>query len=258
MALDSTGEAATVRFPKPPITRLSTPHYDVGRAGHPVIGICYHIAAGSRAGVVEWFANPASKVSSHCLICRDGTILQFVDLGDTAWTQGVVNKPTWPLIKQYPAPNRSLIGIEHEGQTGDPWTEEMYAADLALTLYLCERFGIKPERPYLLGHNELDSVNRPQCPGQTFPWTRLLGDLRTIYTPEAPPGLSLPRLVRPVPITCDDRLLGQQYVAMGWADSDGMVWAPVRAAVEAVDGVVMALPPDGPVQKVNLRVRPTP
>lgn len=244
-----------MRFPKPPITRLSSPNCDQGRGGQAVVGICYHIAAGSRAGVVEWFATPASKVSSHFLVCRDGTILQFVELSDTAWTQGVVNRPTWPLIAQYPAPNRALIGIEHEGQTGDAWTEEMYAGDLALTLYLCERFGIRPERPYLLGHNELDSANRPQCPGPTFPWDRLLRDLHDIYTPDTTPATPTPRLVRPVPITCDDRPLGQQYVAMGWADSDGMVWAPVRAAVEAVGGQAIAEPADGPAQKVNVRAR---
>ena len=165
-------------YPKPTVTPHHTPHFETGRHNQPIVGICFHIAQGSRSSVVDWFANPASQVSSHYLINRDGSIDQFVQDEDTAWTQGRVGEPTWPLYAQYSAPNRVLIGIEHEGDYEQPWTEAMYQADLALCRYLCAAHKIKPERPYLLGHFELDSVSRLNCPGPNFPWDRLLADLQ--------------------------------------------------------------------------------
>ena len=171
-------------FPKPPVTRSPTPNFEHGRASHRVVGICFHIADGSRDSVVSWFANPASRVSAHFLICRDGSILQFVDEADTAWTQGILSQPTWPLLAQYRYPNQVLIGIEHEGTFEQPWTEPEYAADLALSLYLCSAYNIKPERPYLLGHSDLDTVSRAHCPGPNFPWERLAGDLQQLLRPD--------------------------------------------------------------------------
>lgn len=176
-------------FPAPTVRRQATPHYDAGRDGQPIVGICFHIAQGSRSSVLSWFSNPASKVSSHYLISRDGSIDQFVDEADTAWAQGQVNRPIWPLLAQYPHPNRVLISVEHEGYTEQPWTEAEYQADLTLCLHLCETYGIQPERPYLLSHRELDTVDRPYCPGPNFPWDRLLADLQLLLRPGLPAWL---------------------------------------------------------------------
>jgi len=182
------------RFVRPSVTRRTTPNFDRGREGQPVIGICFHIAVGSRSSVINWFANPAAQVSSHFLVCRDGSIVQFVDEADTAWGQGVVNRPTWPLIAQYPRPNRVLIGVEHEGTPDQAFTAAEYQADLALALYLCEAYQIQPQRPFLLGHSELDTVNRANCPGPNFPWVRLLADLQAML----PPPPELPEWLPPV------------------------------------------------------------
>lgn len=183
-----------MRFPRPPVVPAPTPNFGYprgarGRQGHPVLGICYHIAEGSRAAVTDWFANPDSEASSHFLICRDGTIVQFVDETDVAWTQGRAVNPTWPLYDPAVNPNLVLIGIEHEGHSGQEWTEGMYRADLALTLHLCERFQIPPLRPYLLGHNEIDPRDRRHCPGDSFPWARLLAELAARQAEAVPPAL---------------------------------------------------------------------
>lgn len=241
-----------MRFAKPPITRLSTPNFDIGRAGYPVVGLCYHIAAGSRDGTVSWFANPASQVSAHFLICRDGEILQFVDITDTAWTQGTINKPTWPLLKTYPKPNRVLIGIEHEGNPGDLWTGAMYKADVALTLYLCERLGIKPERPYLLGHSELDSVDRPNCPGPNFPWPTFLDDLQRAWKGTIAVPDNAPKFVRPIPVVMPELPEPERYRCMGWLDANGVTWAPVRAVVESLGGAVTPYPADGQLERAEI------
>ena len=48
-----------------------------------------HYTGGSRAsGSWDWFANPASKVSAHIIIGRDGSLFQSVSFTDTAWHCG--------------------------------------------------------------------------------------------------------------------------------------------------------------------------
>jgi hypothetical protein len=184
-----------VRFAKPPVTWAQTENFGYpkgqrGRNGQSVIGICYHIAEGSRGSVESWFGSPKSQASSHFLVCRDGAIVQFVDEEDAAWTQGDTQAVTWPLYDRAVNPNLQLIGIEHEGYFTDPWTEEEFQADVALTLHLCERFGIAPRRPYLLGHYELNGKTRPNCPGPHFPWSRLLDEVQRAYARELIPWMA--------------------------------------------------------------------
>jgi N-acetyl-anhydromuramyl-L-alanine amidase AmpD len=62
---------------------------------------------------VNWFANPASQVSAHLLIARDGRVGRFVDDEDTAWHCAEHNPYT--------------LGVELEQPTIDtPFTEIQY------------------------------------------------------------------------------------------------------------------------------------
>ncbi|MFZ5622736.1 MAG: N-acetylmuramoyl-L-alanine amidase [Pseudomonadota bacterium] len=173
-------------FAKPPVVWAPTANFGYppgtrGRNGQPVIGICYHIAEGGRGSVESWFGSAQSQASSHFLICRDGSLVQFVAEEDAAWTQGDTQAVTWPLYDRAVNPNLQLIGIEHEGYHNQPWTEAMYQTDVALTLHLCERFAIPPRRPYLLGHHELNGKTRRNCPGPHFPWERLIDEVQRVY-----------------------------------------------------------------------------
>lgn len=49
---------------------------------------------GALQGVVNYFNNPAVKVSSYFVVGIDGTIVECVDLDDEAWTQAAGN-PYW-------------------------------------------------------------------------------------------------------------------------------------------------------------------
>jgi|GEM_PF-4946378 len=181
-------------FPKPKTVWVKSENYGYprgrpGRNGRQIIGICYHIAEGSRKSVESWFQSKKSSASSHFLVCRNGEVVQFVAEEDAAWTQGDVAAVTWPLYDPKVNPNLVLLSVEHEGYTQNPWTEEMYQADLALTLHLCERFAIPPRRPYLLGHNELNGKTRPHCPGDNFPWERLINDVQQSYVAQKLPWM---------------------------------------------------------------------
>jgi len=77
-------------------------------------------------------------------------------------------------------PNRLTISIEHEGKTGEEYPEAQYQATLFLHKMLVSQFQIPVDRHHIIGHYQIDSVNRPQCPGRAFPWSRLMEDLQNM------------------------------------------------------------------------------
>jgi N-acetylmuramoyl-L-alanine amidase len=72
----------------------------------PRLIVMHYTAGKTPQGTINWFMNPESRVSSHFLIARDGTISQFVPLDHQAWHTG---NSTWKDMKQL---NRWSIGIE--------------------------------------------------------------------------------------------------------------------------------------------------
>lgn len=152
-----------------------------GRAGNPVKALAIHVAEGSREGVRSWFNNPSAQVSAHYLVNKDGSIWQFVDDGDTAWANGPINQPNMAnpvvanIVNSGVNPNRVTISIETERTWRERLTEPQMLALGALAGELCHRHGIPIDENHLLGHYELDAVNRPNCPGLTRDeWVRLV------------------------------------------------------------------------------------
>lgn len=133
-----------------------------------------HIGQGFKPGFHSQFTT--GGLSCQYVVYKDGSIEQWVDENDAAYHAGIVNRPTWPLYNGT-NPNRVLIGIEHEGMTGEPWTEQMVQADLYLLRGIRERHGLAYTSLTLIGHNQTDSVDRPRCPGTGCPFDRLLEEL---------------------------------------------------------------------------------
>ena len=157
-----------------------SPNYSTGRGCKKIIAIVNHQTAGQGPGALSWLCNKASQASAHYLIYRDGTVYQLVRDLDTAWHAGGVNKPSWSLYDGT-NPNRYTIGIEHEcypavGGDGN-LTELQYHATLELHRQLIKTHAIMVDRAHIIGHYQIDSVNRPNCPGAKFPWDRLMKDL---------------------------------------------------------------------------------
>jgi N-acetylmuramoyl-L-alanine amidase len=159
---------------------VKSPNYSKGRNGKKIIAICNHITAGQFPGCQNWLCNPKAKASSNYLITRTGKIIQLVKDEDTAWANGGVNKPSWTLYDGT-NPNRYTISIEHEGygfNGGDGnLTEQQYKATLCLHRQLINKWNIPIDRNHIIGHFEIDKINRPNCPGKAFPWDRLMKDL---------------------------------------------------------------------------------
>ncbi len=151
---------------------------DLDRHGAPPL-IVLHTMAGSLAGTLAHFQNPSSNVSSHYGIGKKGEIHQYVKETDGAWTNGRVIKPTSnQIIQRRGNPNRYSITIEYEGKDyGGTIIEPQYQAGLFLIRDIALRWNIPLTREYIIGHYEIDSVNKINCPGPFFPWSRLMKEL---------------------------------------------------------------------------------
>jgi N-acetyl-anhydromuramyl-L-alanine amidase AmpD len=134
-----------------------------GRQGHRITGIVVHATAGLEPGPVEWFQTPASQVSAHYIVNRDGTVVQTVREADSAWHAGEMT----PDSRFYGHGNKNLdtIGVEHErdASNSSPLTAAQLYASLALVRSILHRHGPLE----IIPHDAID-VGRV-CPGPGFP-----------------------------------------------------------------------------------------
>jgi len=164
-----------------------SPNFSVGRRKYDyqtesILAIVNHKTAGKFPGCLSWMCNPQAEASAHYLITRAGEIYQLVKDEDTSWHGGIVNKPNWNLYNSIRYnPNRYTIGIEHEDYDGDGeegLTEIQYQASMWLHNQLIKKYNIPIDTEHIVGHYRIDSVNRPNCPGNAFPWDKLFTDLK--------------------------------------------------------------------------------
>jgi len=158
------------------------------RNGCKIIAIVDHITACDKRTAIDWFTSSNNKESSaHYLVCKDGSIYQFVDESMKAWHAGIVQNPSSRLVLQDMKgvnPNAFSIGVEHEGQSGDQFTEVQYQSTLWLHTQIIAKYGIIIDREHIIGHYQVDSVDRAYCPGSGFPWDRLMVDLISHFVPQ--------------------------------------------------------------------------
>ena len=133
-------------------------------------GICYHITADSTRGKsVDHFRNPTSKVSAHYIIEKNGDVFLCVHPESKAYHCGEVHKATAQIYydKGELNPNNYLIGIECVS-SGEALTTEQWESLNTLTLDLCNTYKIKIDRYHLIGHSELDSINKVFDPVSSY------------------------------------------------------------------------------------------
>lgn len=113
----------------------------------------------------EFFAVIAKmKVSAHCLIRRDGEVVQFVSFLDRAWHAGVSSFAGRDKCNDY------SIGIEMEGSDFVAYTEAQYQALAKLTQALRKQYPlISDDR--ITGHQYI-APGRKTDPGLVFDWKK--------------------------------------------------------------------------------------
>ncbi len=67
---------------------LNTPNVSQGRRIAPKAIVLHH-TSGSYAGSVAWCMNPASRVSYHCIVAKDGRRSTLADPDERTWHAGV-------------------------------------------------------------------------------------------------------------------------------------------------------------------------
>ena len=104
------------------------------------------------------------KVSAHCLIRRDGEVVQFVSFLDRAWHAGLSSFAGRDKCNDY------SIGIELEGSDFEAYSEEQYQALAELSRQIMQRYpDITPAR--ITGHQYI-APSRKTDPGLVFDWQK--------------------------------------------------------------------------------------
>ena len=114
--------------------------------------------------VHPYFADIAHlQVAAHCLIRRDGEIVQYVSFENRAWHAGV------SCYQGRENCNDFSIGIELEGTDDLPYTDAQYQALAAVTRLLLQHYPLTPSR--ITGHSDI-APTRKTDPGPAFDWAQ--------------------------------------------------------------------------------------
>ena len=113
-------------------------------------------------------------VSAHCLIRRDGEVVQFVPFSARAWHAGASSFAGREKCNDY------SIGIELEGSDFVAYTDEQYAALTELTKQIQTAYPLIT-LPRITGHQYIAPLRKTD-PGLVFDWVRFRSGLREIGT----------------------------------------------------------------------------
>ncbi|XHF84378.1 1,6-anhydro-N-acetylmuramyl-L-alanine amidase AmpD [Vibrio sp. HN007] len=112
------------------------------------------------------------EVSAHCLIRRDGEVVQFVPFNLRAWHAGQSSFAGRDKCNDY------SIGIELEGTDFDSYTEHQYQALARVTQAIQEHYPqITADR--ITGHQYIAPIRKTD-PGLSFNWKRFKSYCSTI------------------------------------------------------------------------------
>ncbi len=114
-----------------------------------------------------YFASIAGlQVSAHCLIRRDGELVQFVSFEERAWHAGVSE------FAGRKACNDFSIGIELEGTDILPYTDVQYRQLASVTRILVEHYPSIAQ--HMAGHCDIAPARKTD-PGVAFDWAYFRG-----------------------------------------------------------------------------------
>lgn len=142
-----------------------SPNFGARRGGAlPDMVVIHYTAMESCAAARDWLSNPASEVSSHYVIARDGQGWQLVAESMRAWHAG---KGAWAGCDDV---NSRSIGIELCNTGAEPFPEPQMVALETLLQGISLRWDIA----HVIGHSDM-APGRKIDPGPRFDWRRLVG-----------------------------------------------------------------------------------
>lgn len=135
------------------------------RKGHPVDLIVLHYTAMTDAvSALERLCDPATEVSAHYLVSRDGDLYRLVAEDKRAWHAGT---GCWAGHEDV---NSRSIGIELDNDGASAFSPYLMETLEALLADLLERHGLPPKA--VIAHSDL-APGRKRDPGPRFDWEGL-------------------------------------------------------------------------------------
>lgn len=154
------------------ILQAPSPNFDTRKGGQrPRFVILHYTGMPDAASARQRLCDPASKVSAHYLVGREGQVWQLVAEESRAWHAGV---GAWQGETDL---NSAAIGIELVNR-GHQWGYQTFPEPQIVTLLtllsdIRQRQAIAAGN--ILGHSDV-APQRKEDPGEFFPWPRLAKD----------------------------------------------------------------------------------
>jgi N-acetylmuramoyl-L-alanine amidase len=130
----------------------------------PNFVIIHHTAQNSCEQTLKTFTTPATEVSAHYIICRNGTIHHILSDYLRAWHGGAAR---WGNITDI---NSSSIGIELDNNGNEPFPEAQVKSLIELLGNLKKAYNIPSSN--FIGHADI-APTRKVDPSRFFPWKQL-------------------------------------------------------------------------------------
>jgi N-acetylmuramoyl-L-alanine amidase len=151
------------------IVSCASPNHDARPEGAPIDILVLHYTGMKTADeALARLTDPASKVSAHYTIGRDGRVFSHVPEERRAWHAGA---SYWAGERNV---NARSVGIELVNPGHEfgyiPFASEQIAALVDLARGILERHPIPPHR--VVGHSDVAPARKTD-PGELFPWKQL-------------------------------------------------------------------------------------
>ncbi|MEC8246498.1 MAG: N-acetylmuramoyl-L-alanine amidase [Pseudomonadota bacterium] len=152
-------------------TARPSPNFNARATGTDISMLILHYTNMTDAeAALARLVDPASQVSAHYLIARDGEVFALVDEADRAWHAGV---SAWQGIRDI---NSASVGIELDHPGHDvggqmiAYPPAQMAALVDLSKAIITRHNITPDK--VLGHSDV-APGRKIDPGEALDWAAL-------------------------------------------------------------------------------------
>ena len=173
--------------------KYNSPNHYNGRNGWKADIIVNHITVGSFTSAINTFMNKGCEVSSHFIISKTGEVAQMVDLQNGAWGNGTTinndkrdyRKSASRLVRERKTnANYFTYSIEHENAGGGVLTEAQLKASIEVHKFIISEakrlygIDIPIDSDHIIGHCDVNPINKPNCPGANFPFSKILTALK--------------------------------------------------------------------------------
>ena len=130
----------------------------------PNFVILHHTAQGSCEQTINTFLTERTEVSSHYIICRDGTVIQMLNDYLRGWHAGAGK---WGNVTDL---NSVSLGIEIDNNGSEKYSPSQVSSLLVLLKALKTRYNIPSAN--FVGHGDIAPARKVD-PGILFPWKQL-------------------------------------------------------------------------------------